>query len=52
MNGETMKALTMMAVALPTMFVVIAVFMMATTALHKAFPAPAEEEGGDEEDED
>ena len=52
MNGETIKALTMMAVALPTMFVVIAVFMMATTALHKAFPAPPEEEGGDEEDED
>ena len=52
MNGETVKALTMMAVALPTMFAVIAVFMMTTTALHKAFPAPPEEEGEEEEDED
>lgn len=52
MNGETLKALTMMAVALPTMFIVIAVFMLATTALHKAFPAPPEEEGEEEEDED
>ena len=43
------KALTMMAIALPTMFLVIFVFMLATTALHKAFPAPAE---GEEEDED
>jgi hypothetical protein len=51
MNPATIKALTMMAVALPTMFLVIAVFMLATTALHKAFPAPAEEDG-DEEDED
>jgi hypothetical protein len=51
MNPATIKALTMMGVALPTMFLVIAVFMVATTALHKAFPAPPEEEG-DEEDED
>ena len=51
MNGETLKALTMMAVALPTMFAVIAVFMLATTALHKAFPAPPEEEGEEDWDE-
>lgn len=44
------KALTMMGVALPTMFVVIFVFIMATKALHKAFPAPVEEEGDDDED--
>ena len=46
------KALLMMGIALPVMFAVICIFMVATTALHKAFPAPAEEEGGDEEDED
>jgi hypothetical protein len=43
-----MNAITMMAVALPTMFLVIFVFMIATTALHKAFPAPVE--GEDDED--
>ncbi|WP_197470768.1 hypothetical protein [Anaerosporomusa subterranea] len=48
MSQATMNAITMMAVALPTMFLVIFVFMIATTALHKAFPAPAE----GEEDED
>lgn len=42
-------ALTMMGVALPTMFVVIVIFILATKALHKAFPAPAEGEEGDEE---
>ena len=52
MNPATVKALTMMAVALPTMFFVISVFMLATTALHKAFPAPAEEEENDEDDDD
>ena len=44
------KALLMMGIALPVMFAVIAIFMVATTALHKAFPAPAEEEGDDEDD--
>ena len=44
------KALTMMSVALPTMFLVIIVFILATKALHKAFPAPAEEEGGDDDE--
>jgi H+/gluconate symporter-like permease len=44
------KAFTMMGVALPTMFVVIAVFIFATKALHRAFPAPAEEEDADGED--
>jgi len=48
MQETTIKALTMMGVALPTMFGVILVFIFATKALHKAFPAPAE----GEEDED
>ena len=52
MNPATIKALTMMAVALPTMFLVIAVFMLATTALHKAFPAPVEEVDEEEEEDD
>ena len=47
----TAKALLMMGIALPVMFAVISISMLATTALHKAFPAPAEEEG-DEEDDD
>ena len=51
MNPATVKALTMMAIALPTMFLVILVFMGATTLLHKTFPAPPEEEV-EEEDED
>lgn len=50
MNPAVVKALTMMAIALPTMFFVIAIFMVATKLLHKAFPAPVEEEGGDEDD--
>jgi hypothetical protein len=41
----------MMAIALPTMFGVIAIFYVATKVLHAALPAPAEEEEG-EEDED
>ncbi|MCX7779486.1 MAG: hypothetical protein N2491_01065 [Negativicutes bacterium] len=44
MGVATTKAITMLAVALPTMFAVIAVFILATKALHAAFPAPAEEE--------
>lgn len=44
MSGAFVKAVTMMGIALPTMFVVIIVFMLATTALHKAFPASAEED--------
>ena len=39
----------MMGIALPTMFGVIVIFILATKALHKAFPAPAE---GADEDED
>ena len=50
MNPATVKALTMMAIALPTMFAVILVFMGATTLLHKTFPAPAEEEETEEDD--
>ena len=44
MDGATGKAVMMMAIALPTMFLVIFVFMGATVALHKAFPADPEEE--------
>lgn len=39
MGTETAKAVTLMAVALPTMFLVIGVFIAATIALHKTFPA-------------
>ena len=46
----TAKALLMMGIALPVMFAVISIFMLATTALHKAFPAPAEEEETEEDD--
>lgn len=45
------KAVTLMVVALPTMFVVIGVFIIATKALHKAFPAPVEDEEDDDDDE-
>ena len=38
------------AIALQTMFAVILVFMGATTLLHKTFPAPAEEEETEEDD--
>lgn len=46
----TAKALLMMGIALPVMFAVISIFMLATTVLHKTFPAPAEEEGEEEDD--
>ena len=47
MESAVSKTITMMAVALPTMFAVIAVFIIATKALHRAFPAPVEEEDDD-----
>lgn len=40
------KAVTMMCIALPVMFFVIGIFIVATQLLHKAFPA-APEEGED-----
>ncbi|HMM22817.1 MAG TPA: hypothetical protein PKA10_19025 [Selenomonadales bacterium] len=50
MNYDALvKSLEMMGIALPTMFLVILVFIGATKMLHKAFPAPAEEEGEDED---
>ena len=54
MSTATSNAITMMLVALPTMFVVIGIFIAATKALHSAFPAPIEEDddGDDEEYED
>lgn len=48
MSQATSAAVTMLFVALPTMFIVIGVFILATKALHSAFPAPVEED----EDED
>lgn len=48
MPAATVKALTMMGVALPTMFLVIFVFMAATRALHKTFPASEESEDDDD----
>jgi hypothetical protein len=48
MGAATTKAITMLFIALPTMFAVIAVFIAATKALHAAFPAEEEVE----EDED
>lgn len=50
MNDAVIKSLEMMGIALPTMFLVIFVFIGATKLLHKAFPAPAEEEGDEDED--
>lgn len=48
MDGAFVKAVTMMCIALPTMFFVIAIFIGATVLLRKAFPADA----ASEEDED
>lgn len=52
MESATSKAITLMTVALPTMFAVIGVFIFATKALHAAFPAPVEEDEDDDEYED
>lgn len=41
-----------MAIALPTMFAVIGVFIAATKALHAAFPAPVEDEDDEYEDDE
>ena len=49
MESAVTKALTMMGIALPTMFFVIAIFYVATKLLHKALPAPAEDEEEGEE---
>lgn len=42
MSTAVTNAITLMCVALPTMFMVIGVFILATKALHKIFPAPEE----------
>jgi len=52
MESAFSKAVTLMTVALPTMFAVIGVFIVATKALHAAFPAPIEAEDDEEEYED
>ena len=44
MLPATTKALTLMAIALPTMFAVICVFIAATVALNKAFPYNEEDD--------
>ena len=49
MESATSKAVSLMVIALPTMFAVIGVFIAATKALHAAFPAPVEEEDEEEE---
>ncbi|WP_346355026.1 hypothetical protein [Azotosporobacter soli] len=49
LTAATAKALTMMGIALPTMFAVILIFMLATKLLHKAFPAESEELEGDDD---
>ena len=46
-EGATGKAVMMMIIALPTMFLVIGGIMLATIALHKAFPAEPEVEDED-----
>lgn len=38
------KAVTMMCIALPVMFFVIGIFIVATQLLHKTFPAAPEED--------
>jgi hypothetical protein len=50
MGSALDKALMLMAIALPTMFFVISVFIGLTTLLHRLFPAsaePADEESDD-----
>ena len=42
-SSPTVQALTLMAIALPTMFAVIAVFIGATVALKKTFPGSDED---------
>lgn len=51
MESAVMKAVKLMGIALPTMFFVIAIFYVATKLLHRALPAPVEEnEEGEEEE--
>lgn len=50
MEPALYKAVMLMAIALPTMFFVICLFIGLTTLLHRMFPAPpevAEEESGE-----
>lgn len=44
MESATSNAVLMGAIALPTMFMVIAVFIFATKALNAAFPATEEDD--------
>jgi hypothetical protein len=47
MNVAVEQALSLMGIALPTMFAVTLLFIFATTMLHKAFPASPECEKDD-----
>ncbi len=49
LSESVQQSLTMMSVAIPTMFIVIVVFYGATKALHRLFPAKPEPEGEQEE---
>ena len=44
MGAATVKALTLMGIALPTMFAVICIFMFATSLLNKSFPYNEEDD--------
>lgn len=44
MDTAVAKAITLGTVALPTMFFVIGVFILATKALHAAFPAESDKD--------
>lgn len=48
MSPEVTKAVTMMAIALPTMFLVIACFIAATSGLRKLFPYDPSEDADDD----
>jgi hypothetical protein len=48
-NADVLKALTMMGIALPTMFFVIFIIYISTKVLHKMFPAKPEADGDDED---
>lgn len=52
MESAVTKAIKMMGIALPTMFAVIAIFYVATKLLHRALPAPVEEDDEDDEEEE
>lgn len=52
METATSKAISLLVIALPTMFAVIGVFIVATKALHATFPAPVEDDDDEYEDDE